>query len=294
MLSKRGAKWAAAALATSLPFLLTACSAADQTAWDRGLLPGGVDAQGNGVTNHVDEIVSLWTGSWAVLWGVGIIAWAIMVYALIAYRRRKGDNTPPPQLRYNNPIETLFTVVPMILVVGFFAFTAKSMASIETPIANPDVKIQAIGKQWSWDFNYVKENTFEPGLQGNSETITDESNLPTLWLPSNSKIEIALSSRDVDHSFWVVDFLYKKDMLPGKTNHMYFETTKTGEYRGKCAELCGEFHSMMLFKVKVVPQAEYDAHIASLKAAGNIGQLSDEYSRNQNLPGNGDKVSNEG
>ena len=293
MLSKRGAKWAAAALATSLPFLLTACSAADQTAWDRGLLPGGVDAQGNGVTNHVDEIVSLWTGSWAVLWGVGIIAWAIMVYALIAYRRRKGDNTPPPQLRYNNPIETLFTVVPMILVVGFFAFTAKSMASIETPIANPDVKIQAIGKQWSWDFNYVKENTFEPGLQGNSETITDESNLPTLWLPSNSKIEIALSSRDVDHSFWVVDFLYKKDMLPGKTNHMYFETTtQTGTFRGKCAELCGEYHSMMLFNVKIVPMAEYQAHIESLKASGNVGQLDDSYNRNQNLPG--DNASNEG
>jgi cytochrome c oxidase subunit 2 len=222
-----------------------------------------------------------------------------MVYALIAYRRRKGDNTIPKQIRYNNPIETLFTVVPMILVVGFFAFTAKTMTDIEKPIPNPDVTIQAIGKQWSWDFNYVKEQTFETGVQAdaaavNATTLEDINNLPTLWLPVNKKIQIDLASRDVDHSFWVIDFLYKKDMLPGKTNHMYFETTKIGEYRGKCAELCGEYHSMMLFKVKVVSQSDYDAHITELKAAGNNGQLSDKYSRNQNLPGNGDNVSNEG
>jgi cytochrome c oxidase subunit 2 len=224
---------------------------------------------------------------------VGILAWAIMIYALIAYRRRKGDNSTPPQLRYNNPIETLFTVVPMILVVGFFAFTAKTMANIETPIANPDVKIEAIGKQWSWDFNYENENTYESGVQGDSKTVVDDSHLPTLWLPTNSKIEIDLASRDVDHSFWVIDFLYKKDMLPGKTNHMYFETTsQQGTYRGKCAELCGEYHSMMLFNVKIVSKEAYAAHIADLKAAGNVGQLDDSYSRNQNLPG--DNGSNEG
>ena len=295
MLQKRATKWAVAALASPLVISLTGCS---QQEWDRGLLPGAPDAAGNEATNHAKTIVEFWTASWAVLWGVGIVAWAIMVYALIAYRRRKGDNTIPKQIRYNNPIETLFTVVPMILVVGFFAFTAKTMTDIEKP-NNPDVTIQAIGKQWSWDFNYVNEQTYEPGVQANdatvaAKTVEDINNLPTLYLPVNKKIQIDLASRDVDHSFWVIDFLYKKDMLPGKTNHMYFETTKVGEYRGKCAELCGEFHSMMLFKVKVVEQAEYDAHIASLKAAGNIGQLSDEYSRNQNLPGNGDKVSNEG
>ncbi len=285
MLSKRGAKWAAAALATSLPFLLTGCTW-DQAVWDRGLLPGTSDAEGVGVTNHVKTIVDMWTASWQVLWGVGIIAWAIMIYALIAYRRRKGDNSTPAQLRYNNPIETLFTVVPMILVIGFFAFTAKTMSSIEAPIANPDVKIEAIGKQWSWDFNYVKDNTYESGVQGDSKTVADDSNLPTLWLPTESTVQIDLASRDVDHSFWVIDFLYKKDMLPGKTNHMYFETTKqTGTFRGKCAELCGEYHSMMLFNVRIVSQAEYAAHIAELKAAGNVGQLDDSYNRNQNLPG---------
>ena len=238
-------------------------------------------------------ITELWTGSWAVLWGVGIIAWGLMFYAIIVYRRRKGDTSLPPQIRYNNPIETLFTVVPLVMVVGFFAFTTKTLLAIEEPVhpAN-QIQIEVIGKQWSWDFNYEKENTYETGIQGQGVTEADVAKLPTLWLPVNKKIQIDLSARDVNHSFWVIDFLYKKDMIPGKTNHMYFETTKTGEYRGKCAELCGEYHSMMLFKVKVVTQAEYDAHIASLKAAGNVGQLDDKYNRNQNLPG--DNPPNEG
>ena len=290
MLQKRGAKWASAALATSAIFSLTGCSQQDV---ERGLLPGTPDpTTGAEATNHVKSIIELWNGSWLVLWGVGIIAWALMAYAIVVYRRRKGDTSLPKQIRYNNPIETLFTVVPFILVIGFFAFTAKTMTAIETPYANPDVKIQAIGKQWSWDFNYKNENTYETGIQGQGVKEADIAKLPTLYLPVNKKIQIDLNARDVNHSFWVVDFLYKKDMIPGRTNHMYFETTKLGEYRGKCAELCGEYHSMMLFKVKVVTQAEYDAHIASLKAAGNVGQLDDKYNRNQNLPG--DNPSNEG
>jgi cytochrome c oxidase subunit 2 len=108
--------------------------------------------------------------------------------------------------------------------------------------------------------------------------------LPTLYLPVGKSIQIDLTARDVIHSFWVVEFLYKKDMFPGRINHMYFTPLKEGEYVGKCAELCGEYHSMMLFNVKVVSEAEYEAHMAELAAAGNVGRLGTEYDRNQNLP----------
>jgi cytochrome c oxidase subunit 2 len=74
-------------------------------------------------------------------------------------------------------------------------------------------------------------------------------------------------------------------MFPGKTNHMYFTPQVEGTYMGKCAELCGEYHSMMLFQVKVVSQAEYDTHLASLAAKGQTGQLDTSLDRNQNLPG---------
>ena len=283
MLKKRGLKWAALPVAASLMLLLSGCS---QQEFSRGFLPGVP-----GVTNHTDRITGLWTTSWIVLWGIGIIAWGLMFYAVIVYRRRKGETGLPPQLRYNNPIETLFTVVPLIITIGFFAFTARDMAAIEEPNTNPDVTIQVIAKQWSWDFNYVDGNVYDSGIQSQFEGEEgSEAALPTLYLPVNKSVKVDLTARDVIHSFWVIDFLYKKDMFPGRTNHMYFTPQVEGTYKGKCAELCGEYHSMMLFNVKVVSQVEYDAHLAALAAAGNVGQLDYKYDRNQNLPGDNPEI----
>ncbi|MFM6981140.1 MAG: cytochrome c oxidase subunit II [Micrococcales bacterium] len=279
MLSKRRLKWAAIPAAASL-LLLTGCSEKEKV--EQGFLPG----DGFNTTNHTEGIINLWNGAWIILLAVGVLSWGLMAWALVVYRRRKGETGLPVQLRYNMPIETLFTVVPLILVVGFFAFTAKEMTAIETP-NGAQTQIQVIGKQWSWDFNYVNENVYDSGIQyqdgPNAQT---EAELPTLYLPVNKPVEIVLTSRDVVHSFWVIDFLYKKDMFPGKNNRMYFTPTKEGTYAGKCAELCGEFHSMMLFNVKVVSQAEYDDHIKQLSDQGFTGQLGTDYVRNQNLPGN--------
>ena len=283
MLKKRGLKWAVLPAAASLMLLLSGCS---QQEFSRGFLPGVP-----GVTNHTDRITGLWTTSWIVLWGIGIIAWGLMFYAIIVYRRRKGETGLPPQLRYNNPIETLFTIVPLIITVGFFAFTARDMAAIEQPNLNPDVKIQVVAKQWSWDFNYVDGNVFDSGIQSQfAGEKGSEAALPVLYLPVNKSVKVELTSHDVIHSFWVIDFLYKKDMFPGRSNFMYFTPQVEGTYKGKCAELCGEYHSMMLFNVKVVSQAEYDAHIAALAAAGNVGQLDTKYDRNQNLPGDNPEI----
>ncbi len=283
MLKKRGLKWAVLPVAASLMLLLSGCS---QQEFSRGFLPGVP-----GVTNHTDRITGLWTTSWIVLWGIGLIAWGLMFYAVIVYRRRKGETGLPPQLRYNNPIETMFTVVPLIITIGFFAFTARDMAAIQEPNANPDVTVQVIAKQWSWDFNYVDGNVYDSGIQSQFDgELGSEAALPTLYLPVNKSVKVDLSSRDVIHSFWVIDFLYKKDMFPGRTNYMYFTPQVEGTYKGKCAELCGEFHSMMLFNVKVVSQAEYDAHLAALAAAGNVGQLDNKYDRNQNLPGDNPEI----
>ena len=282
MLSKRGLKWAAVPAIASLSLLLSGCSAE----FARGYLPGTP-----GITNHTDRITGLWTTSWIVLWAVGILSWGLMAWAIVVYRRRKGETGLPAQLRYNNPIETLFTIVPLILVVGFFAFTARDMAAIEEPTADPDVTIQVIAKQWSWDFNYVDANVYDSGVQSDfNGELGSEAKLPTLYLPVNKTVQVDLTARDVIHSFWVIDFLYKKDMFPGRTNHMYFTPQVEGTYKGKCAELCGEFHSMMLFNVKVVSQAEYDAQMAKLAASGHVGQLDTKYDRNQNLPGDNPEI----
>lgn len=291
MLSKRAMRLASVPLVTTLSLMMTGCASiadgVNQTLKDAG--PGFLPEGSVNATNHTQAITDLWVGSWIVLWGVGIIAWGLMIWAIVAYRRRKGENRIPPQLRYNNPIEALFTVVPLIMVIGFFAFTAKSMADIESPVAGSR-NIQVIAKQWSWDFNYTDSKVHEVGIQSQyagEPGYNSLNDVPTLWLEKGVPVHVKENSRDVVHSFWVVDFLYKKDVFPGQTNNIYFTPEKVGTYRGKCAELCGEFHSMMLFNVKVVDKPEYDAHMADLAAnPATSGLLSNKLERNQNLPGN--------
>jgi len=291
----RRLRWAAIPIAAALVVALAGCTQAQL----HGFLPGFVEGEPP-VTNHTERISGLWVTSWIVLLIVGIVVWGLILWAVIVYRRRKGQTGLPVQLRYNMPIEIFYTIVPLILVLGFFAFTARDQAAIEKPYADPDVKIQVYAKQWAWDFNYVSDNVYDPGIQvqpdDNSATAgaVQEGKIPTLYLPENKKITIQLDSRDVIHSFWVPAMLYKKDVIPGKTNYLYFETTdRTGTFVGKCAELCGEYHSAMLFNLKIVPQAEYDAHIQSLRDQGFEGQLGSEYDRNTNLPGTGAPKGNE-
>jgi cytochrome c oxidase subunit 2 len=278
----RLARWAVLPLLGFVAIVLAGCSQ-QQLA---GYLPGGP-----GVTNHTELVTSLWVNSWIVLLAVGVITWGHIIWAAVVYRRRKGQTGLPVQLRYNLPIEIFYTIVPLILVLGFFAFTARDQTTIETNPGKPDVKIEVFGKRWSWDFNYLDEKVYSPGVQVqdrlSADGSVDLSKLPTLYLPVDKKVQINIESRDVAHSFWVVDFLYKKDLIPGQTNYMYFIPEKIGTYQGKCAELCGEYHADMLFQVKVVSEADYEQHIQDLKDLGQTGRLGPEYNTNTNLPGNG-------
>jgi cytochrome c oxidase subunit 2 len=240
-------------------------------------------------------VSSLWVNSWIVLLVVGIITWGLMLWAMIVYRRRKGQTGLPVQLRYNMPLEIFYTIVPLILVIGMFAFTARDQTILETQTEHPDVSVTAIGKQWAWDFQYNgtqpdnADAVWSMGVQAEPDKAgnVDQEKLPTLYLPVNESVRIDLESRDVIHSFWIIDFLYKKDLYIGRDNSWSFTPTREGTYQGKCAELCGEYHSAMLFRVKVVSQSEYQAHLAELKAEGNTGDITKEYNRLNNDPGTG-------
>lgn len=284
MRSKRRLRLTAIPVAAVLVLALAGCSQQELQGW----LPTEP-----GTTNHVDSVIGLWVTSWIVLLLVGLITWALIIWAVVVYRRRKSQTGLPVQLRYNMPIEIFYTIVPLFLVLGFFFFTARDQADIEKPTANPDVTITVYGKRWAWDFNYMdtkdaSKSVYYQGIQaqelGNGNV--DESKLPVLYLPQGKSVKIILKSRDVIHSFWVVDFLYKKDMIPGKTNYEYFTPLKEGTFTGKCAELCGEYHSLMLFNVKVVSPSEYDDYLATLRTEGNVGDIGGQYNTNNNQPNN--------
>ncbi|WHS49485.1 cytochrome c oxidase subunit II [Rothia sp. SD9660Na] len=278
--SSKGLKGKAVAAATAVSaLLLTGCSEQASVGW----LPTQ-----RGVTDNADTIMDLWIGTWIAALAVGLVTWGLMLWCIIAYRRRKYETGYPRQVSYHAPLEIFYTAIPIILIVSFFTFSDRAERDITAPKSETaDVTIEVYGKQWAWDFNYLDENVYFAGVQARLDkegNVGVEETLPTLYLPVNSTVDLQLKSRDVIHSFWIPAFLEKRDTIPGMTNHMYFTTgSEPARYQGKCAELCGEYHSEMLFNVEVVSQEDYDAYIQSLEDEGNIGRLGDEYNRNPNM-----------
>ncbi len=223
---------------------------------------------------------------WIAALAVGCLVWGLTIWCMVRYRRRKDDVGLPPQLRYNVPIEILYTVIPVMMVGVIFYFTARDAAILLDTSAEPDVTVNVVGKQWSWDFNYVDSQVWDSGVQAQLTGKPGvEATLPTLYLPENSRVEFVLTARDVIHSFWVPAFQQKLDMIPGKVNKLQIVTQQQGTFQGKCAELCGAYHATMLFNVKVVSQQEYDQHMAELKAKGQTGLLDNSLSRAHLAPG---------
>jgi cytochrome c oxidase subunit 2 len=270
-------RWRPIGVASLISLVALLASGCGVENWERGYLPGEP-----GVTNQTDRIASLWTGSWIAAMAVGILTWGLIIWCVVVYRRRKNDNTLPVQLRYHVPLELMYTVLPVFMIAVLFFYTQRDMGAIVDTAAEPDVRVQVYGKMWSWDFNYLDDDVYDTGIQAvNDGRPGVAETLPTLYLPVNERVEFTVNSRDVIHSFWVPAFLFKRDVIPGRTSSFQIVPEREGLYQGKCAELCGEYHSDMLFNVAVVSRAEYDAHIADLRERGQVGALGSDLDRIQ-------------
>jgi cytochrome c oxidase subunit II len=220
------------------------------------------------ITTQGKVVVSLWQGSWIAGMLVGCVVWGLIVWAVIFHRKR-GDKLPP-QVRYNMPIEILYTVIPFVLIAVLFYYTAKDENVLTATPANPAVTVNVIGFQWSWEFDYPQPNGAPPvkmtGAMWDPAKPDTQQALPVLEVPVGERVQFNLTSPDVVHAFWVPEFLFKRDVIPGHPNHFQVTLTKTGDYTGHCSELCGVYHSRMLFTLRVVTPQEYQSWIAQQKA----------------------------
>lgn len=171
----------------------------------------------------------------------------LMVYSIVVFRRKKGDNSDAVHIEGNSRLEVAWTIAPLLTVLYFAYLGGTSLA--ETVRPEPfAMEINVVGSQWSWRFEYP-----DHGI------VTNE-----LIMPVDKQAVLHLSSQDVIHSFWVPEFRVKQDALPGGrefVRDLRITPTEIGEYRVRCAELCGLQHAYMLADVRVVSQQEFDAWV---------------------------------
>ncbi len=218
-----------------------------------------------------ESVYSLWQGFFLAAMAVGALVWGLLIFVVLRYRRRSDDI--PSQKPYNIPVEIVYTVAPILTVAVLFAFSVSTEGDVTDLEPDPVAHIDVIGFQWSWQFAYVDEGITITGEPGEP---------PEMVVPVDEPVQLRLISNDVDHSFWVPDFLSKRDLIPGVHNEISITPTETGSYVGRCAEFCGLDHWRMSYTVRVVPRDEYDdwideqsnltANQADGQAAGGGGQ----------------------
>ena len=234
-----------------------------------------------GATTSSRSVFHLW--QWFSIGAVviGGFVCLLILYAVLRYRR-KGDNIPK-QSQYHIPLEMAYVIVPLLIIVGLFAATLV-VENKET--ANPATKvtINVNAFQWGWKFTYPGTNAFVYGQT------TQE---PEMVMPVGENVHFNLTSSDVIHGFYVEAFNFSRYALPGVKNEFTFYAEKTGTYFGQCTQLCGLYHALMWFRVKVVSQSQYATWIASFnnpadEAAAKAGAKTADPQTSSGVPPNGE------
>ena len=224
-----------------------------------------------GVTPEATMMRTLWTWSAIAALCVGALVWGATAWAVAFHRRKAGDSELPRQFQYNLPLELVLTVLPLIIVAVLFYFTVVVQNVVDREPAGNELKIDVTAFQWNWEFQY-------PGTRNAAgqtvATIGTTAEVPLLVLPTDRPIAFTQHSEDVIHSFWIPEFLFKRDVLPDpekndqKNVWVIDRIEKPGAFVGRCAEYCGSYHSMMNFEVRALPGNLFDQYM-QLRQATN-------------------------
>jgi cytochrome c oxidase subunit 2 len=248
--------------ALALMLSLGACSTSQ---WDKAFGFGWPE----GITTQAHEVRGLWTWSIVAALVVGVLVWGLIFWACIAYRRRDGEL--PRQTKYNLPIEALYTVVPFIIVAVLFYYTVVTQNFVTTTTPKADTNVGVTAFKWNWEFSYSDRK--DPRTGEAVYTVGTSGEIPVLVVPMNQNVRFTVESNDVIHSFWVPDTLFKRDVFPAATknqnNVFQIRPEVAGTYVGRCAELCGTYHSAMNFEMRVVSTSDYQRYLNALATFGN-------------------------
>jgi cytochrome c oxidase subunit II len=232
--------------------------------WNSFFPPEAKTVEGQEIRNLYDIVFGF-----AVV--IFFVVEGLIVWSVLRYRRKPGDDELPPQTHGNNLAEVTWTLIPTIIVIVLFFFSWQTLNSVEATSAQPNLKVRAVAGQFQWSFDYLPADA-----QYDTKalfTITAPTGADGgLTLPAGQTTHLFLRSPDVIHAFYVPQFLFKRDVVPGLENQFDLEipASDAGQtYRGQCAELCGIGHRIMLFDVHVLAPNDFQAWLTKAQQAAN-------------------------
>jgi len=204
-----------------------------------------------------------------IIVAISLFVLALLVWIIIRYNRRA--NPTPSKTHHNTLLEVAWTIIPVIILV-IIAIPSFKLLYYEAAIPKADVRLNVIGKQWFWTYQYPADGNFQYDSLGLSDDAAKAAGEPRLLgvdnvvvVPVNKVVEVVTTGADVIHSWALPEMGVKMDAIPGRLNHTWFKATRTGTFYGQCSELCGAKHAFMPIEVKVVTDAEYAAWLAKAK-----------------------------
>ncbi len=203
------------------------------------------------VTSQGREIHDLYNIVFAIAAVVFFFVEGLIIWTVIRYRRKPSQTELPTQVHGNNALEIIWTVIPTLIVLFLFGLTWNTLNHVDSVSAQTDIRIRAVAQRFQWTFEY---------LAPDGKTVLFKQNLPEMVVPAGETVHLTLHSPDVIHAFYVPQFLFKRDVVPGRENEFEFNVDSSfagGTFRGQCAELCGTFHDKMTFTVKAMTPADY-------------------------------------
>src|SRR6267142_2804992 len=172
----------------------------------------------------------------------------VIIFFVIRYRRRNPFEIPRP-IEGSTTLETLWSVIPLLIAMTIFFWGAKVYFAQYRPAKNA-IDVYVVGKQWMWKFQHA----------------TGQREINELHIPVGRKIKLIMTTEDVIHDLFVPAFRIKADVVPGRYTTQWFEATKPGRYHLFCAEYCGTNHSGMIGSIVVMEPREFDNWLS-----GNAG-----------------------
>jgi cytochrome c oxidase subunit 2 len=222
-----------------------------------GLL-AGCTANGlpEAATTQAEDAANMWRIALVAAAVVGAVTLSLILFAIIRFRRR--DDRLPDQRSSHTALEVVCAAIPVAIVAGLFTFTYRTENRMDALSTHPDLVVEVVGYQWGWKFTYRDEGVVSVPAEDGAPAV--------LALPVGETVRLDLRSPDVIHSFWVPEFLEKRDLIPGVQNAIDVNVTRTGTWTGRCAEFCGLNHWLMNFEVQAMSKDDFAAWLASMKA----------------------------